>query len=48
MANNKQVKKEKTLYDIYGKQTAKGFNYPKLDMVSDGDIATYLKSIKQL
>jgi len=41
-----KVKKEVTLFDIYRKQASKGFNYPTIKMCSDGDVITYLRSIK--
>ena len=39
-------KNQPTLYNIYRKQTAKAFNMPTVKLVSDGDVCTYLKSIK--
>jgi hypothetical protein len=36
----------KTLFDVYRKQAAKAFNMPTVRLCSDGDVATYLKSIK--
>jgi hypothetical protein len=36
----------KTLFDIYRKQAAKAFNMPTVRLCSDGDVLTYLKSIK--
>lgn len=38
--------KEKTLFDVYRALAKKGFNMPVITMVSDGDVITYLKSIK--
>jgi len=47
MAKTKQkVKKQTTLFDIYKKQASNRFNYPTVKMCSDGDVCTYLKSIK--
>ena len=40
-----KVKKETTLFDVYRNQASKGFNYPTIEMCSDGDVITYLKSI---
>lgn len=42
----KKTKKETTLYNVYKRQASKGFNYPTITMCSDGDIITYLKSIR--
>jgi hypothetical protein len=42
----KKTKKQMSLYDIYKKLASKGFNYPSIKLCSDGDICTYLKSIK--
>ena len=41
-----KVKKETNLFDVYRNQASKGFNYPMIEMCSDGDVITYLKSIK--
>lgn len=46
MGKKKPVKKDVTLFDIFRKQASKGFNYPAIKMCSDGDVCTYLKSIK--
>ncbi len=40
------MKKEATLFEIYRRQASKGFNYPTVKMCSDGDVITYLKTIK--
>lgn len=40
------MKNKLTLFEIYRKQASKGFNYPTITMCSDGDVITYLKSIK--
>jgi hypothetical protein len=44
--NKVKSKPSITLYSVYRKQTAIGFNMPTVNLVSDGDICTYLKSIK--
>ena len=41
----KKKKSKLTLYDVLKRLTAKGFNYP-LSHACDGDICTYLKTIK--
>ncbi len=41
-----KTKKQKTLYDLYRKFTAQAFNYPTVKLVSNGDIITYLESVK--
>ena len=41
------AKKQKTLYDLYKSHTARGFNYPNENMVTDGDICNYLKKEKK-
>jgi len=47
MAKTKQkAVKQITLFDIYRKQASKGFNYPTVKMCSDGDVITYLRSVK--
>ena len=35
-----------TLFDLFKKQATKGFNYPTIKMCSDGDVCTFLKSVK--
>ncbi len=45
-SNQKNVKKQTTLFDFYKKQASKGFNYPTIKICSDSDICTYLKTIK--
>jgi hypothetical protein len=42
----KKEVKQTTLFDIYRKQASNAFNYPTVKMCSDGDICTYLRSIK--
>ena len=38
--------REVTLFDLFKKQAVKGFNYPTIKMCSDGDVCTFLKSVK--
>ncbi len=35
-----------TLFDLFKKQATKGFNYHTTKMCSDGDVCTFLKSVK--
>ena len=42
----KKEKQKATLFDLFRKQASKGFNYPTIKMCSDGDVVTYLRSIK--
>ena len=42
----KKVNRETvTLYDVFRLIAAKGFNYPTVKMVSDGDIIVCLKKV---
>lgn len=43
----KKVNRETvTLYDVFRLIAAKGFNYPTVKMVSDGDIIVCLKKVE--